>query len=78
MLICIEFIHGMESYIKSNHNIVKMHDPRVLLPIETKLDGSRNVGWKDYLRCQVLEEWGFSIVVEGELMETRVEIQCYS
>ena len=55
-----------------------MHDPRVFLPIETKLDGSRNVGWKDYLRCQVLEEWGFSIVVEGELMETRVEIQCYS
>ena len=55
-----------------------MHDLRVLLPIETKLDGSRNVGCKDYLRCQVLKEWGFSIVVEGELMETRVEIQCYS
>jgi len=42
-----------------------MYDLRVLLPIETKLDGSRNVGWKACLRRQVLEERGFSIVVEG-------------
>ena len=38
---CIEVIHGMESYIWSNHNLVKMHNVRVLLSIETKLDGSR-------------------------------------